>query len=130
MKNLEGSLMGLVLRSRCKHKGIINEIIHYLDNNFSEINCRKGLSDKFGIDDAYLCRLFKENSKASIIKYINAKRIELASELLKEHGSMVINIAYHVGFNNLSYFYRIFKKHTGMTPLEYARRNTIQKMVG
>jgi YesN/AraC family two-component response regulator len=41
----------------------------------------------------------------------------------------VVGIAYHVGFNNLSYFYRNFKKYTGLTPLEYKQRSGFRKLV-
>ncbi|HNW29807.1 MAG TPA: helix-turn-helix domain-containing protein [Spirochaetota bacterium] len=46
------------------------------------------------------------------------KRIEAAKQLLKETDSKVIDIAFHVGFDNLTYCYRHFKKHTGYSPIE------------
>ncbi len=49
------------------------------------------------------------------------KRIDAARQLLRETDVKVIDIAFHVGFDNLTYFYRNFKKNTGYSPIEYKR---------
>lgn len=112
------------------NRKITQDIIEYLDDNYSEIDCSRGLTEKYGVRIACASRLIRKHCNMGITGYINSKRIDLAKDLLTDSDNRVIDIAYHVGFNNLSYFHRIFRKYTGMTPLEYGRRNARHQMVG
>jgi len=100
-------------------RDIIHDVVEYLDNNFNETYDRKKLAEKFGLNEDYMCNLFRKVTDTNIANYINMRRIEAAKQLLKETDSKVIDIAFHVGFDNLTYFYRHFKKHTGYSPIEY-----------
>jgi two-component system response regulator YesN len=100
----------------------IYDLIDYLDHNYSETYDRIALAKKFGINDHYMLHLFKKVTRTNIANYINRKRIEAAMRLLRDTESKVIDIAFHVGFDNLTYFYRHFKKHTGLSPLEYRKK--------
>ncbi len=109
-------------------RDIIHDVVEYLDNNFNETYDRKKLAEKFGLNEDYMCNLFRKVTDTNIANYINMRRIEAARQLLKETDSKVIDIAFHVGFDNLTYFYRHFKKHTGYSPIEYrsmVRENAI-----
>jgi YesN/AraC family two-component response regulator len=57
----------------------------------------------------------------TFVEYINIIRIKEAKILLKETDSKIIEIAYKVGFNNVTYFNLIFKKITGQTPFEFRK---------
>lgn len=102
-------------------RDIIHDLIEYLDNNFNETYDRIKLAERFGLNEDYMGQLFKKVTNTNIANYINMKRIEAAKQLLQETDSKVIDIAFHVGFDNLTYFYRHFKKHTGYSPIEYKR---------
>ena len=105
-------------------RDIIHDVIEYLDNNYNETYDRKKLAEKFRLNEDYMGQLFKKMTNTNIANYINIKRIEAAKQLLQETNSRVIDIAFHVGFDNLTYFYRHFKKHTGYSPVEYRRMVT------
>jgi AraC-like DNA-binding protein len=107
---------------RPEPKDIIHQVIEYLDNNFNETYDRKKLAERFRLNEDYMGQLFKKVTNTNIANYINVKRIEAARQLLKDTDGKVIDIAFHVGFDNLTYFYRHFKKHTGFSPIEYRRR--------
>ncbi|HOO71745.1 MAG TPA: helix-turn-helix domain-containing protein [Spirochaetota bacterium] len=100
---------------------IIHRLVDYIDNNFNETYDRVGLADKFGLNEDYMGQLFKKVTGTNIANYINCKRIEAARQLLEETDSKVIDIAFHVGFDNLTYFYRNFKKKTGYNPTDYRK---------
>jgi AraC-like DNA-binding protein len=102
-------------------RDIIQDVIEYIDNNYNETYDRKKLAEKFGLNEDYMCILFKKIKSTNIANYINMKRIEAAKQLLCETDVKVIDIAFHVGFDNLTYFYRNFKKNTGYSPIEYKR---------
>jgi two-component system response regulator YesN len=113
-------------------RDIIHDLIEYLDNNFNQTYDRIKLAERFKLNEDYMGQLFKKVTNTNIANYINTKRIEAAKLLLKETDSKVIDIAFHVGFDNLTYFYRHFKKHTGYSPIEYKRmaRNALPDMDG
>lgn len=70
-------------------------------------------------------QVFKKVTGTSIASYINARRIEASLHLLRETGCRIIDIAFHVGFDNLTCFYRNFRKHTGVSPVEYRCRTRL-----
>lgn len=102
-------------------RDIIYDLVEYLDNNFNETYDRVRLAERFGLNEDYMGQLFKKVTNTNIANYINMKRIEAAKQLLRETDSKVIDIAFHVGFDNLTYFYRNFNKHTGYSPIEYRK---------
>ncbi|MBN2158778.1 MAG: helix-turn-helix domain-containing protein [Spirochaetes bacterium] len=107
---------------RQEPKDIIHHVIEYLDSNFNETYDRKKLAEKFRLNEDYMGQLFKKVTNTNIANYINVKRIEAAMQLLMDTDGKVIDIAFHVGFDNLTYFYRHFKKHTGYSPIDFRRR--------
>lgn len=101
---------------------LMNGLIEYLDENFSETYERKELSRKFGLNENYMVQLFKKRTGETISNYINARRIERAKQLLADGDNKIIDIAFHVGFENYTHFHRQFRKATGMTPRDYRER--------
>jgi two-component system response regulator YesN len=83
------------------------------------------LSRKFGLNEDYMGQLFKKVTGTTISNYINTNKINAAKSLLAGTNSKIIDIAYHVGFDNLTHFHRQFKKQTGCTPNEY--RTVVKK---
>ena len=75
----------------------------------------------FGYNAQYLGRLFKRECKMSFSDYVNNERIKLALTYLL-NGESVTVAAFRVGFNNVSYFNRSFKRQFGISPTEYIKR--------
>ncbi len=67
----------------------------------------------------YMNRVFKKYFKITPTEYINAKRLIYATELLVGKQFDIIDICYMTGFNNLSYFYSVFKKQYNCTPKQF-----------
>lgn len=91
------------------------EIISFIENNFTENITSAHAAQKLGYDTSYFCRLFKKNFGQSFGEYLNFYRINFANELLKG-GSSVSEAALLSGFNNLSYFTKVFKKYNNVPP--------------
>lgn len=100
---------------------LISEIIEYIGKNYREINSLDEIASKFYITKYYLCRLFKENTGVSVMKYINTLKIRHASKLLSETKKSSGEISALCGFNTTMYFCRIFKQISGMTPSDYRK---------
>ena len=77
---------------------------------------------KFNFSRNYIINLFKKEYGITPFEYMNSIKIKRAMYLLKTTSSSIENIAYESGYNNYSHFYRLFRRHTGMAPLEW--RNT------
>jgi AraC-like DNA-binding protein len=106
-------------------RDVINSVIEYLDSNYYLKYDRVELSRKFGLNEDYMGQLFKKVTGMTISSYINTNKINAAKSLLTGTNSKIIDIAYHVGFENLTHFHRQFKKQTGCTPNEY--RTVVKK---
>lgn len=69
----------------------------------------------------YLSRRFKQETDETIFEFINRYRVRMAQQVLRHRPESVTDVAFRVGFNNVTYFNRMFKRYTGMTPLAYLR---------
>ncbi len=69
----------------------------------------------------YFCRFFKKVTGATFKEYLLRIRIDKAKELLMKYNMSVTEIAYQVGFENLSYFFRVFKRFTRLNPMEFRK---------
>lgn len=74
------------------------------------------------LDKYYLSHLFTKHEGMSVGKYILMLRVDEAMRLLRETDMSVQKVAESVGFEDVSYFCRIFKKSVTMTPLQYRRQ--------
>lgn len=97
----------------------IAKVVKYVHSNiYNEISSEE-LADVACVTKPYLIRLFNKHFGISPLRYINQKKIERAQLLLLTENLSVKDIAYTIGFNDDSYFIRLFKKLTGTTPQEY-----------
>ena len=65
------------------------------------------------------CRVFRQEQGASFGQHLLRYRLERACESLAHSGALAMEVAYAVGFNDLSYFTWAFKRQLGLTPSEY-----------
>ena len=72
-----------------------------------------------GCSQSHFMRWFKKMTGQGFTAYLNDHRLNLAAELLRITDATVLDIAGRVGFDNLSYFNRLFKRRYGMPPREY-----------
>lgn len=97
----------------------------YINANYSYNISSKSIAEKFYVNPSYASRCFSEKHGQTITEYINKVRIERAMLLLKISMTPVSNIALNVGYTDLNYFSRVFKKWVGLSPTQY--RNTYYK---
>ena len=102
-----------------KYTPLIKQILSYIKQNYNRDISIKLLSSIFNINSAYLGQLFKNETGEMLTNYINGIRIEKARDMLLHTNLKVSDISEKVGYVNTNYFYRIFKKITGVSPAEY-----------
>lgn len=94
----------------------------YIRSNLSRTIEVAELANMNNISAEYFTRLFTEQIGESPIKYIQSKRIQRAQLMLMIKSVSIQDIAYSVGYNDTSYFNRVFRKAVGCTPKEYRNR--------
>ena len=128
MEEMECMLIGLC-RHLCsyigkategKQTGLTEKILayitdHYCDHSLSLDN----ISSQFGLSPSYVTRLFKETSGQSLMRYIDAMRMNKAKELLRSSDAQLKDIIHEVGYIDATNFIRKFKKNEGLTPIQY-----------
>jgi len=71
------------------------------------------------VESSYLSKLFKDETAERLSDYITAVRLEKAKQILSSSGARIQDVASHVGYDDYRYFCTVFKKSTGVTPLQY-----------
>ena len=101
-------------------------ILKYLENHYMERITIADISAEVGLSQSHFMKYFKNTMGTSFIEYLNEYRLTMASRLLISSESSILAIAEEVGYENLSYFNRTFKKRFGMTPRDYRKQSTKQ----
>ena len=100
---------------------ILDEVLYYIDNNFTTNIKLESLAPLFGYNSAYLGKIFHKAVGKSFNTYVDYKRIEASKKLLAETGLKVYEISDQIGYKNVDYFHKKFKKYVGKSPAEYRK---------
>ena len=107
---------------------LIHRSVKYIEANYSRQDLyTPTLADMSGMGETYYRSIFIAVFGVAPTKYIQQYRVNKAKELLIRTGASVEDIAIAVGFANSSYFCKVFKSITGVTPSEFAEKG---KLVG
>lgn len=102
-----------------KGNEIIKKAIRYISQNFSRNLTLDEVADHVHLNPAYFSTLFKQSTGSSFKEYLNMVRIEESKRLLSNTDYSIIDISLATGFEDQSYFSKVFKKYTGLTPKQY-----------
>jgi len=94
----------------------------YINDNIGLEITRDSIAEAVGVNASYLSRIFHKATREKLSSYILQKRIKQAKKLLKETDDKITVIADQIGYGNDSYFIKIFKNITNMTPNEYRKK--------
>ena len=98
---------------------LTKRIMSYLREHYMEDITMEMLEERFQYSRFYISRVFKEVSGKAIVGYLNEIRVSRAREMLDGGTQSVAEIAALSGFDNQSYFGKVFKRIVGVAPLEY-----------
>ena len=113
--------MQFFTRQKCSESDIIQSALDYIEENLDKTIQLSDVARHIGVSEPYLSSYFKRNMNENFIPYVNRQKIRRAKQLLGE-GKMVYQVADLLGYENNTYFSKVFKKMEGMTPDEYRRR--------
>ncbi len=102
---------------------IVDTTLDYLRQNYQKQLSLDDLAAQVFLSKDYFARLFRETTGMPISALLQQIRIDEACKLLTGTDTRIDDVAGYCGFNDIQYFYRIFKKVTGMTPRQYRLAN-------
>ncbi|MGN0205199.1 MAG: response regulator [Coprococcus sp.] len=102
---------------------IMDNILHYINHNYSSNLKLETIARLFGYNSAYLGKLFTKKVGESFNSYLDRVRIERSKQLLTDQSLKVYEIAERIGYKNVDYFHKKFRKYVGQSPAEYRRNH-------
>jgi len=118
----EGQLPYATLVRKTPHAdSIVRRAEEWLASHFRESDPVAGVVSVCQIPDRSLKRRFREATGSTLINYTQNLRVEASKRLLEESPMPIDDIAAAVGYENIAFFRRLFKRGTGLTPGEYRR---------
>ena len=101
---------------------VADYVTYFLEKNYKHALSIDLLAEKVHLTPNHLCSLYKKVTGKNIIAVLNEIRLKQALALLTQSDLKISVIALECGFNDLSYFYRAFKKNYSFNPGEYRRK--------
>lgn len=102
-----------------KHQNIIFKATAYIKEHLAERITLDQVASHVYLSKSYFCRIIKTGLGCTFTEYVNRLRIERSKTLLRNSQMSIAEISLAVGFDDQSYFTRIFKKLTGCSPGKY-----------
>lgn len=102
-------------------KQVIRRVMDCIEAQYPRSLTVQSLADQVHLNPDYLGRIFKEDTGQTISAQIQKVRVRNACRLLTSTQSTVSDIAYACGFNDLKFFYSVFRKYMQMSPSEYRK---------
>lgn len=102
-----------------KEKERMQQIQTYVVCNAKRNITLDDVARHIGMNRTSFCIFFKRTTGQTFVTYLNEHRIRLACQLLRQKKMSVSEICYAVGFNDVPYFNRVFKRCNGVTPRKY-----------
>ena len=100
-------------------KHLVGKALEYMKANYSNDLSLKTVADEIYVSTWYLSKLLKKETGDNFINILNEIRVEKAKKLLQNPKFKIYEIASEVGFTDVPYFTKTFKKVAGCTPMEY-----------
>ena len=119
LKN-KGNPLSAPLSASPKHRKV-DEAAAYITEHYQEPLSLESVAKRLFVSKCYLSRIFKEAAGLTVVEYINLCRVRQARRLLLETSMSITELAECLGFESITYFERVFKKYTLVSPLKYRK---------
>lgn len=106
-------------------KDIVCQAVCWIDEHYFEELSLISLAEKYHVESSYFSKMFRQITGENLILYITNKRMEKAKEYIAQGELSLSEIGFLVGYDDYTYFSRVFKKNTGLSPREYRGRKKV-----
>ncbi|MFP4974368.1 response regulator [Paenibacillus sp. CN-4] len=101
----------------------VRKVLDYIEEHYAEPLTLTELAARFHFNPTYLSTLFTAQVKEGFKEYLNKIRTDKAAVLLRSGELPIADIGSRVGYGDHSYFCKVFRKYTGLSPSEYRRKH-------
>lgn len=110
-------------------RGIIGQVKALIRKNYadSELSLSMVAATVY-LSPSYLSKLFRKETGETYVDYVARVRMEEAQRLLRETNLRSVEVGAQVGYPNAQYFSFLFKKHTGLSPIEYREQGVSHRV--
>lgn len=112
------------LKKQSRHLNIIS-VKEYMAAHYTDNISLESIASTFYVSKEHLSRRFKIEERKTLLDYLTSLRMEKAKELMVLHEMSIKNVSSTVGYHDVAYFYRVFKKYYGMAPGEMRKQKSI-----
>ncbi|WP_411348706.1 response regulator [Paenibacillus sp. WLX2291] len=98
-------------------------LLEYIQQHYAEPLSLTGLGQHFHFNPSYLSSYFTTHNKEGFSEHLNKIRVQKAAEMLTDDRYAISEISDKVGYSDHSYFTKVFKKWTGLSPSQYRRQH-------
>jgi AraC-like DNA-binding protein len=102
-----------------KHFDALHKVVGHINENYAKKLTLDEIAGRVYLSKSYLSKIFKEEMRCSLTNYINKIRIEKSKALLLDDSVSLVDVTQLVGFDDQSYFTKVFKKIVGVSPGKY-----------
>jgi two-component system, response regulator YesN len=102
-----------------KHADVMHKALRYFNEHYAEKISLESVADWVHLSPSYFSRLFKAEMKMNFSAYLSSLRVEKGKRLLADRSIPLVEVAGRAGFDDQSYFTKVFKKTTGLSPGAY-----------
>ncbi len=99
-----------------RHKDTIYKALDYIKRNYIEQITLEEVANQVFLNPSYFSKIFKNEMNCTFVAYVNKVRINASKSLLMNNAIPLSDISTLVGFDDQSYFTKVFKKEVGITP--------------
>ncbi|WP_088006141.1 AraC family transcriptional regulator [Indiicoccus explosivorum] len=97
----------------------VNKVVLYINDEVERDLSVEDIAKHFHISTSHLSRIFREHAGITLVEYLNVRRVEESQYYLRHSNKSISAISSQFHFCNQSYFTRIFKKYSGVTPKQF-----------
>lgn len=101
----------------------VKSVLEYIEGHYTTPISLDDLAKEAGMNPKYFCRFFRSITHQTPLDYVNNYRVEQAAQKLLTTDLSVTDISLECGFNDSSYFVKVFRKYRGLTPNQYRKAN-------
>lgn len=113
-------MAGDLTYGRARRQSLMRKAKEYLAANYTRCVSLVDMASALDISPYHLSHVFSEESDFSLFSYLTALRMDKARGLLRKESLNISEVARAVGYENANYFAKVFRKHCGCAPREYA----------
>jgi AraC-like DNA-binding protein len=104
-----------------RRHAVVEAAMEYIEAHYTEPVSLVDVAQHTAMSPSRLAHLFKEHTRRTILAYLHEFRIKKVCSDLLNSDAPVSELAFGLGYGDLRFFHRVFRRHTGYTPTEYRR---------